>query len=75
MATFQRTFQKTTGDTLNFLTNLQPHFPPSIFSFSKRRVSETMLKIHTSSPRGQISFQNMTGYGKVPFHLRGNKNQ
>ena len=89
MAIVRSTFHETTSDTLDILTNFQPHFPPSIFSYSKRRASEAMLKIHTPSPRGHISFPhdhisfphdhisftNMTQYGGVLFHLRGNKNQ
>ena len=75
MAIVRSTFQETTGDTLDILTNLQPHFPLSTFSYRKLRASETMLKIHTSSPRDHISFPNMSEYDRVFFHLRGNKNQ
>ena len=82
MAIVRSTFHETTSDTLDILTNFQPHFPPSTFSYSKRRASEAMLKIHTPSPRDHISFPhdhisftNMTQYGGVLFHLRGNKNQ
>ena len=70
MATVRSTFHETTGDTLDILANLQPHFPLSTFSYSQRRASETMLKIHTPSPRDHISFPNMTEYGRVIFHLR-----
>ena len=96
MAIVRSTFHETTSDTLDILTNFQPHFPPSTFSYSKRRASEATLKIHTPSPRDHISFPhdhisfphdhisfphdhisftNMTQYGGVLFHLRGNKNQ
>ena len=63
------------------LTNFQPHSPLSTFSYSKCKVSEKMLKIHTPSPQDHISFpldhisfRNMTEYVGVLFHLRGNKN-
>ena len=72
MATVRSTFHETTGDTLDILTNPQPHFPLSIFSYSN---GETMLKINTPSPRDHISYPNMTVYGRVLFHLRGNQNQ
>ena len=75
MATVRNTFHETTGDTLDILTNLEPHFPLSIFLYSKRRASETVLKINTPSPRDHISFPNMIECRRVLFHLRGNKNQ
>ena len=70
MATVRSFFHETTGDRFDILTNLQPHFSLSTFSHSKCRVSETMLKIHTPSPRDHISFLNITEYGRV-FGLFG----
>ena len=75
MALVRSTFHEPTGDTWDILTNLEPHFPPSTFLFSKRRASETILKINTPSPRDHISFSNMIECGRVLLHLIGNKNQ